>query len=277
MERAKADFIVIGAMKCATSTVRGYLANHPDVSIVHEPNFFSHDDNYSKGIGWYNALFRGNNSRQGEASNAYAELWRYPQTVERMQRYNPALNIIYMVRHPIDRMLSAWIQYRSNSADYVAPTPDQAVIEKPELFIGTSLYWQTISHYRDAFSDDQIFVGFVEDLERDSYGFFARLENFLGIYSDDDIAYERRANPSAGKKILTPFYSRLRQLPFAKTARKMLPQRTKDIMKYRLTKPVPDRLEFSPATRLDLTNSVRDDSKKFLSHYGKSSDFWKLD
>ena len=42
------DFIVIGAMKCGTSTVCGYLEDHPDVFIAPqaEPNFFAHDAQY---------------------------------------------------------------------------------------------------------------------------------------------------------------------------------------------------------------------------------------
>ena len=55
------DFIVIGAMKCGSSTVCAYLEDHPDIFMVPraEPKFFSHDENFARGTDWYESLFAG--------------------------------------------------------------------------------------------------------------------------------------------------------------------------------------------------------------------------
>src|SRR5262245_59528673 len=107
----KVDFLVIGVMKCATSTVCAYLEDHPDVFMVPrcEPNFFSHDENYAKGADWYAAHFKDRGAAKicGEGSNAYAAGEMYPEAVARIAAHNPGLKLIYMARHPINRILSA--------------------------------------------------------------------------------------------------------------------------------------------------------------------------
>ena len=46
------DFIIIGAMKCGTSTVNAYFEDHPATFMVkgQEPNFFSHEDRFAQGV-----------------------------------------------------------------------------------------------------------------------------------------------------------------------------------------------------------------------------------
>ena len=54
------DFIVIGAMKSATTTLHEQLARQPRLfmSRPKEPNFFSDDAMYARGWDWYSSLFR---------------------------------------------------------------------------------------------------------------------------------------------------------------------------------------------------------------------------
>ena len=53
------DFIIIGAMKCGTSTLAAQLACQDGVFLTtpKEPNFFSDDEIYARGHGWYRSLF----------------------------------------------------------------------------------------------------------------------------------------------------------------------------------------------------------------------------
>jgi len=53
------DFVIIGAMKCGTSTLHEQLAAQRSVymSTPKEPNFFSDDEQWGRGIGWYTSLF----------------------------------------------------------------------------------------------------------------------------------------------------------------------------------------------------------------------------
>ncbi len=53
------DFLIVGAMKCGTSTLAAQLGAQPGLFMTtpKEPNFFSDDDVYARGMAWYRALF----------------------------------------------------------------------------------------------------------------------------------------------------------------------------------------------------------------------------
>ncbi|MGZ2260291.1 sulfotransferase family protein [Roseobacter sp. A03A-229] len=274
------DFIVIGAMKCGTSTVCAYLEDHPEVFMVPgaEPNFFSHDENHAKGTAWYEAEYfadRGGARLAGEGSNNYASLARFPQTVTRMAAYKPDLKIIYIVRHPLDRIVSAWIQRRRDAQDNVPPTLDRAVTEMPEMFVDQSLYWKTVETYRAAFGPDRVFVGFMEDLKADPETFFTALCDFLQIAP---VAQAKRGhlNKSAGKSIPSPLYTRVNQLPGMRALKRLSPTPLRHWLKERfLTQKITDRPAFSEPVLAQLQAQLDPDSAALLAAYGKSADFWK--
>ena len=74
------DFIVIGAMKSATTTLHEQLARQPGfaMSRLKEPNFFSDDDMYARGWGWYSSLFR--------AVPAFTPAWRVEHALHQAAR-----------------------------------------------------------------------------------------------------------------------------------------------------------------------------------------------
>jgi hypothetical protein len=71
-------FVVIGAMKAGTVSLRRYLDEHPDVFLGRggkfgEPSFFVAEDNWPRGRGWYESLFdgAGRAAALGECSPSY--------------------------------------------------------------------------------------------------------------------------------------------------------------------------------------------------------------
>ncbi len=84
------NFIIIGAMKSATSTLHNQLAAQPGIfmSTPKEPNFFSDDTVYAQGLAWYHGLFSeaAETDLCGESSTHYTKLPDYPHTIERLTR-----------------------------------------------------------------------------------------------------------------------------------------------------------------------------------------------
>jgi hypothetical protein len=111
--RARPDFVVIGAMKCATTTLHVQLGRQPGLfmSRLKEPNFFSDDEQYARGFGWYESLFRdaAAGDVRGESSTHYTKLPTHPRTVERLATALPDAKFVYVMRHPIDRLLSHYV------------------------------------------------------------------------------------------------------------------------------------------------------------------------
>lgn len=273
------DFIVIGAMKAATSTVCAYFEDHPDVYMVpgSEPNYFSREENYARGPEWYHEYLAPHADERlcAEGSNHYSARDLHPETAQRMAAYNPDMKIIYMLRHPLERIVSAWIQNRANKGDEVPPTLDRAVQEMADLYIGQSRYWYNLAPFREEFGDDRIFVGFMEDLQQDEAGFFAALTGFLGIVPHD---VERpHLNKSAGKRVPNRAYSALNQFPGTRFLKRLLPQTLRRQVKTRLlSSSVTDKPDFSPAVRADLIKTLEPDAQAILTHCGKPGDFWRF-
>lgn len=104
------NLIIPGAGKSGTSSLHSMLAQHPDVYMCSpkEPQFFSNDDIFARGLGWYSGLFNAGNDRtiRGESSTTYL---CFPNVIERMLRTLKEVRFIVLLRNPIDR---AWSHYR---------------------------------------------------------------------------------------------------------------------------------------------------------------------
>ena len=129
------NFIIIGAMKCATSTLHDQLALQPGLlmSDPKEPNFFSNDEQYRRGLAWYTGLFAAAEDGVlcGESSTHYTKLPTYLRAVERVHKHVPGARLIYVVRHPVDRLVSHYIH---EWTERTVPSPiDRAVRECPRL------------------------------------------------------------------------------------------------------------------------------------------------
>ncbi|HAC66379.1 MAG TPA: sulfotransferase [Cyanothece sp. UBA12306] len=157
------DFIIIGAMKCATSSLHEQLAKQPGIfmSELKEPNFFSDDEQYVRGIDWYLSHFSDASPDEicGESSTHYTKLPTYPHTIERLQKYLPNAKFIYVMRHPIDRLISQYIHEWSQRV--ITVDINQAIYQHPEL-IEYSLYTKQLKPYFEAFGKGRVFPLFFE-------------------------------------------------------------------------------------------------------------------
>lgn len=276
----KPDFLVIGAMKCATSTVATYLENHPDVDMVAggEPRFFSRDDHYSKGFDWYGKFFDGFSGDKliGEGSNEYLSGERYPDCAARIKADLPDVKLVMMVRHPIKRIISAWIQYRADSGDFVPPSLDEAVVARRDYLIDQSLYWKNLQNYRAHFPDHQIFVGFMEDIAEDPDTFWADLCGFLGI-THAPVEREIHANSTKGKRVPNSTYSTLKSMKVLAPVKQLLPKSVKKYLRNEvLSQSAKEAAQFSPETLATLQAQFRADAAELLKFTNKPADFWDL-
>lgn len=159
------DFLIIGAMKCATSTLHDQLAMQPGIFMTElkEPNFFSNDEQYAKGMEWYLSHFQAAEKMDicGESSTHYTKLPTYPQTVERIYQQFPQIKLIYIMRHPIDRLVSQYIHEWSQKT--VFGDINKAIAQYPML-IEYSLYSMQLKPYLETFGRKQILPVFFERL-----------------------------------------------------------------------------------------------------------------
>ncbi|MEJ1338295.1 MAG: sulfotransferase [Candidatus Sedimenticola sp. (ex Thyasira tokunagai)] len=174
-------FIIIGAMKSATSSLQEQLVQQPGIFMCDpkEPNFFSDDDQYAKGMGWYNGLFSTapNGSLLGEASTHYTKLPTYAQSVARLKEHLPHARFIYVMRHPVDRLISHYIHEWSMGVYHC--DIERAVERYPELTT-YGQYAMQLEPYFEAFGSDAILPVFFDQLVNNPQSELVRICKFIG-------------------------------------------------------------------------------------------------
>ena len=108
---AMPNLIIIGGLKCGTTSIHHYLGLHPEIQMSKpkELNFFVAELNWDLGLDWYASRFDDRFPVRGESSPHYTNLPRFTGVAERIREHCPDARLIYMVRDPIKRILSHWV------------------------------------------------------------------------------------------------------------------------------------------------------------------------
>lgn len=173
-------FIIIGAMKSATSTLHNQLSLQAGffMSNPKEPNFFSDDVNYGKGAEHYLSLFNKATAVDlcGESSTHYTKLPTYPNTISRISTHLKDTKLIYIIREPIDRLISQYIH--EWSVGTISSKIDDAIHRHPEL-IYYSKYGMQIRPYLENLPNPILLV-FYEALTKKPQTQLEHIASFLG-------------------------------------------------------------------------------------------------
>lgn len=197
------DFIVIGAMKTGTTSLFHYLRDHPQVFMPwrKELHFFSHDANWERGVSWYEDQFANASpgQRVGEASPSYSKCHLFPATSDRLAEVIPKARIIYLVRDPVTRLQSQYLDMLKYATETRSITKAVATYDD---YIHTSCYGMQLEPYVKKFGTERILVETSERLRADPISVVKRVLRFLDV---DPAAMPRlkpiEANRSADKRI----------------------------------------------------------------------------
>jgi hypothetical protein len=181
------NLIVIGAMKCGTSALHQYLSLHPDVFMSHEKelDFFIADRNWTKGVGWYESMFPSEAAVRGESSPDYTNYPTLPGVPEKMHAIVPDAKLIYMVRDPVERIVSQYIHNRWTGIETrplsEALTSTNGSRMDDTRYIRRSKYFMQLQQYLPYFSKSNMLVLTQEDLFQRRQATLQRIFRFLGV------------------------------------------------------------------------------------------------
>jgi hypothetical protein len=186
---APPNLIIIGGLKCGTTSIHHYLGLHPQIlmSKPKELNFFVEELNWDLGFDWYESRFDGRFTVRGESSPHYTNLPRFHGAAERIHRHCPDVKLLYMVRDPIERVRSHWVHatgagYEHGEVSAVLSQPDTAYLQR-------SMYWMQLQPYLELFDRDQIELISQEELQTDREGTMRRAFHYLGV--DEGFTHEQ--------------------------------------------------------------------------------------
>lgn len=218
------DFIIIGAMKCATSSLHEQIALQPGTCLSEpkEPNFFSNDEEYARGWDWYAGLFADASpgDLRGESSTHYTKLPTYPKTLERLQAHLPdGLKFIYVMRHPVDRLVSQYVH--EWSMNLTSSPIEEALGELPEM-VEYSRYSYQLQPFFAAYGQETILPVFFERLLSEPQVEFERICKFLGYPGQPQWQDLEAQNTAGDRWKRTPITEFLAHNPIATAVRRTL-------------------------------------------------------
>lgn len=216
------DFVIVGAMKCGTSTLAAQMGLQDGIFMTSpkEPNFFSDDDVFARGMGWYSSLFDGAapGDIKGEASTHYTKLPTYPRTLERMADVLVAPRIVYIIRNPIQRAVSHYMH--EWSLGRMSAGIGAELQAHPEM-VDYGRYGMQISPFVTRFGRDNVHLTSLECLKRDPEGTLSDVCRFVGFTSrpvwhpeaaEQNVSAERfRRLPFQGLLVDNPVATALRR------------------------------------------------------------------
>lgn len=210
-------FLIIGSMKCGTSSLHYYINQHPeiDMSFDKENHYFSVDTIYNNGIDWYKGLFPKSNNVIGETSVSYADFRNYPEAPKRiLNDLGQQVKFIYIVRDPFERVKSHYVhnyaegRLKLNINQYINSNIENTIV------IDYCRYYSQIQSYLKYFDLSQFLILSSEELMNNRTGTLKKVFKFLGVnenyYTEN---FEKIKHKSKSKKQYNKFGFILRHTP----------------------------------------------------------------
>lgn len=216
--------LIIGAMKCGTTSLFNHLASHPAVasSREKEPNYFCAEDFSPDTLGDYFRLWDwqpGVHEVAIEASVNYTKIPTMPDCAERIAQCKGLdVRFIYCMRHPIDRIVSH--VYHGVHMGWTKPLEEGV----SEHVINCSRYAMQLAPYVSTFGRERILLLVLEDFEKAPARHLRRVCEFLEI--DPDVELPGVAVPhnrAASHFVEHPFWTRLRDVGPVRTLSRVVP------------------------------------------------------
>jgi hypothetical protein len=198
------DFLIIGAQKCATTTLFELLRQHPEINMPLEKEvpFFTGEAFDHRGWADYATRYFGREDGRlwGKATPQYM---CDSSVAARIHAAMPSVKLVAILRDPIDR---TWSHYRmgrrretekrsfdqaigpllapaSAARNRALPVPGHREGYEPEssFYVAWSEYGRILEPYVRLFGPDKVLVLYTEHLERDPAGTLDQLLAFIGL------------------------------------------------------------------------------------------------
>ena len=227
MVEKKPNFIIIGAMKAATTSLYTYIKQHPDIFMtkVKEPMFFNNfqkENNYnilgSKSkkpttLEEYLAMFKDakNEKAIGEASPAYIYNENAPHLIK---EHLPDVKIIAILRQPTDRAYSNFLHTKRADRENVNSFEQAIKIEKERIsdnwsplyhYIQKGFYSVQLKRYYNLFPKENIKVYLFEDVVKTPKETLKDIFKFLNVDENIEIDVSKKSNVSGTPKGILGF------------------------------------------------------------------------
>ncbi|XP_060083501.1 heparan sulfate glucosamine 3-O-sulfotransferase 1-like [Ylistrum balloti] len=182
--------LIIGVKKAGTGAMVQYLKLHPDIVIADkELNFFDYERNFKLGFDYYKTLMPP--SYEGQITMEKTSNYFHNKDTEwRVYSMNTSMKMILLVREPIARAVSDYLQrkQKDKSNKELTPSFEELIIRQKNGKINEgypgirpSFYYKHMVRWLKYFPLTQIHIVDGDNLVRNPYEEVHAVEKFLGL------------------------------------------------------------------------------------------------
>jgi len=192
------NFVIIGAMKCGTTSLYHYLKEHPDIYLPEQKEhgiYLDREALIAKIEGQFDTRVRSRRewadilvSRYdgekmiGDASTYYTKFPFQGQGVpEIIHILKPEARIIYLLRNPVERIVSHYLHLLDDIGPGKAFSFDSFLSQDLSLPLNTSLYGYQLQRFLTLFGLEQVKVVTLEEFKAAPVETIRQLFQFLGV------------------------------------------------------------------------------------------------
>ena len=269
--------MVIGAQKCGTSSLASQLAAHPEICFckIKEPGYFDRTEDWQAGLNEYHALYAPEEGQIcGEASTMYTFIPEWLGTHERLYAYNPGLKLIYVMRQPVERIISNY-SHRVVRRTVEGP-PEEAVLQNP-TYVNRTRYGVQLRPYLELFGRDQIQLILFEEYVADQPKTLTQICEFLGIAPPHPGEEQKDVvlHKTVGDWFISPTLNKLTYSDNVRWILDHVPSTLKRVARRGIGKKIEEKPEFSPALKETLWRLLEDDVETVETLLGRRLDLWR--
>lgn len=274
------NFLVIGAMKAGTTSLYYYLRGHPQIFLprTKEPHFFVEELNWDRGLVWYEQLFKdaGGAVAVGEASATYTLYPYFSGVPARISEVLPEVQLIFLVRHPVERMRSQYWQLVSERRE-TETSIDKALSVNPSPYLDGSRYAMQIEQYLEYFPLERMLILKSEDLREQRETTLVRIFAFLGVeasWMPEDLEQEWNRGDQFQRKRRVD--SVLRRAPAYALLAGLTPRPLKRLKHRLVTEKLGSAPTISDSVKRELEDRLGEDVRRLRGYMTPDFDGWGI-
>lgn len=214
------DFLVIGAVKAATTWIQMRLQDNPQVFLPDpEPHYFS--TGFDLGEDHYRSFFEARPASARIVGEKSADYLAHPLAARRIAAMLPDARLVVQLRNPVDR---AYSDYKMFYRRGTLTGPPEEYLSSPDnpfpRFLEDGLYGKHLTRWLDLFPREQILVYLYEDVDSQPRQIVETVSRHIGVdpVFRPELARQRENNSRAAilplplRKALSPLKGVVRPL-----------------------------------------------------------------
>ena len=270
--RRDAFAIIIGAMKCGTSSLYSYLRDHPEIcpAIIKEPEFFSENQGHGVQVDNYSDLWSFDDLIHKyalEASTGYTKYPLEPNVPKNIFSYGIRPKFIYIIRNPFDR-ISSHFNSMQNRESWLFSINDK-------YLINISNYFLQLEQYRKYFPIEDILILDFDELRDNPTRLLQRIYEFLDLSHE---YFPKEYKVKNATKIESKFEKNLRRLKLSASFFRYIPTPLKQLGKNLSRRMFPPKKRILTDTEKEFVyNELKEDMASLHHIYGFDVCKWGFD